>query len=37
MAVYVVDAVLRVVFLGEDHRVLPHAAVADGIDDAPNG
>jgi hypothetical protein len=37
VAVHVVDAFLRVVFLDKDRRVFLHAAVADDVDNAPNG
>ena len=37
MTVDVVDAVLRVVFLDEDRRRGPYVAVADVVDNAPNG
>jgi hypothetical protein len=37
VTVDVVDAVLRVVFLDEDRRRRPNGAVADDVDNAPNG
>ncbi len=37
MTVYVVDAILRIVFLDEDGRFLPDRAVTDGINKAAKG
>src|SRR5579862_1420838 len=37
VTVNVVDAILRVVFLDEDYRRIPDFAMADDIDEAPNG